>query len=84
MLHIQELTELLGAAMVPAEAITIFSSDGADPEPDLAVRNTQRNRDAWLLQSTPLEKRLQSSVQYHNSVIAGTTLRPATPAASRL
>jgi thiol-disulfide isomerase/thioredoxin len=78
LLHIKQLNELLRGSGVAPARITIFTSDGADPEPDLAVRETQPETDFWLLQGTRLEGRLRTQIEYENSEVGDVDLQPAT------
>ncbi len=78
LLHVKQLHQLLRRSGIPESAIAIFSSDGSDPEADLAVRELQRETDFWLLGGTRLERGLRTQITYENSEIAGVTLRPAT------
>lgn len=81
LLHVQHLTELLSAAGVPRERLTIFSSDGNDPSEDLAVRERQAEKGFWRLGGTRVEPFLRNPVTFVDSAVAGMTLRPATRAA---
>src|SRR5215470_19278086 len=47
--HVRTLVDFLRANDVAPEDIAIFSSDGADPTPDLATRDDDTEPDAWLL-----------------------------------
>ncbi len=81
LLHLNELRELLLASGVPTERITIFSSDGEDPDKDLALRSTQPEEDFWRLLGTRVHAPLRVPIVYESSSVAGTTLQPATQAA---
>jgi thiol-disulfide isomerase/thioredoxin len=80
LLHVQHLTELLLAAGVARDRITIFSSDGSDPSADLAVRERQAEKGFWRLGGTRVESFLRNPVTFVDSVVAGMALRPATRA----
>jgi thiol-disulfide isomerase/thioredoxin len=81
LLHVRLLTEFLVHTGVPPAHITIFSADGADPEPDLAVREVQPETDFWMLRGTRVQQALRTQVRYEDSVVDGFTLQPASPAA---
>ncbi len=78
LLHVKELNQMLVDSGIPPAKITIFSSDGADPGADLAVRDVQPESDFWLLQGTRLEQSLRTQIEYTNSEVGGASLRPAT------
>jgi hypothetical protein len=75
--HLRQLADLLTAAGIPRDHITILASDGSDPAPDLATRDADPDF-AWLLQGTRLDPLLRDLTTYENSVLAGLDLRPAT------
>jgi hypothetical protein len=66
---------------VPAARITVFSGDGADPAPDLAVREQQPEAAFWLVEGAPLQPRLRTPVQLVSSDLPGVVLHPAARAA---
>jgi len=75
--HLRQLVELLSAAGIPRDHITVLSGDGADPAPDLATREVDQEN-AWLLQGTRLDPILRDLTTYENSALPGIELRPAT------
>src|SRR5262245_17550461 len=77
LLHVRRLTELLLKAGVPRESISIFSSDGAAPAPDVAVREAQPEASFWMLKGTPLDGVLRTPVDLENSVVPSMNLSPA-------
>jgi len=77
--HLRQLLELLSAAGVQRDHITVLSSDGQDPAPDLATRQSDPEN-AWLLQGTRLDPILRDLTAYENSTLPGVDLRPATTA----
>jgi hypothetical protein len=81
LLHLTTLLELLRQSGLPPQNIAIFSSDGANPARDLAVRATQPEAGFWRLHGTQLEDRLRTPVVYQNSTLPGLTAGPATRAA---
>jgi len=83
LLHVEQLHDLLRRSGIPESAIAIFSSDGSDPEADLAVREPQREADFWLLRGTRLERSLRTQTTYENSEVGEVTLRPANNEALR-
>ncbi len=80
-LHVKTLVDWLRKSGLPAERISIFSSDGSDPKPDLAVRARQPEANFWMLRGTPLEQPLRTSVDLVSSSLPGFTMAPATKAA---
>lgn len=80
LLHVRHLVDVLLAAGVPRGQITIFSADGPDPQPDVAVRETQPEPGFWLLAGTPLEYVLRTPITYVDSSVPGMELKPATRA----
>lgn len=79
LLHLQHLARMLEAAGVARERITIFCSDGDDPEGDVAVREPQPLRDFWRLAGTRVEGALRNPLRFANSSVPGFSLQPATP-----
>jgi hypothetical protein len=75
--HLRQLVDLLSAAGIPHDHITVLSSDGQDPAPDLAIRESDPDN-AWLLQGTRLDIILRDLTSYQSSVLPGVDLRPAT------
>jgi hypothetical protein len=78
LLHVKQLHHLLRRSGIAESAIAIFSSDGSNPEADLAVRELQRETDFWLLRGTRLERSLRTQITYENSEVGEISLRPAT------
>ena len=77
LLHVRQFLDLLGRAGVPPDRITVLSSDGADPAPDLAVRDMEVDPDFWLVQGTSVEARLKEPIVYEDSRIPGWQLEHA-------
>jgi hypothetical protein len=77
--HLRQLVQLLSAAGIARDHITVLSSDGNDPAPDLATREPDATN-AWLLQGTRLDPVLRELTSFENSVLPGIELRPATRA----
>jgi hypothetical protein len=75
--HLRQLIGVLSAAGIPKDHLTVLSSDGQDPTPDLATRETDPEN-AWLLQGTRLDPILRDLTTYENSVLPGVDLQPAT------
>lgn len=82
-LHLRAMLDVLEKARVPHDQIAVFSSDGADPGEDLAVRELRPEGEGWLLEGTPLESSLAHPMEYVSTDIPGYALRPATPDALR-
>src|SRR5262249_40417408 len=49
LLHLRALYALLQRAGVPSQRMALYVSDGADPAPDVALREAQPEPDFWLL-----------------------------------
>ena len=79
--HIKQFTEIVRRAGISSSDITIFNADGAAPQADFAVRDTQAESAFWLLEGTPLERPLRPQIRFENSTIDGFSLQPATRAA---
>ena len=75
--HLRQLLEVLSAAGVPRDRITVLASDGGDGAPDLATREPEPEH-AWLLQGTPVDRWLRDLTTYESSTLPGVELRPAT------
>jgi len=75
--HLRQLVDLLTAAKIPADHITVLSSDGNAPAPDLATREPEP-ANAWLLQGTHVDPLLRDLTTYESSTLPGVDLRPAT------
>src|SRR4029450_3337514 len=80
LLHLRGLHDVLQRAGVPGSLISLYVSDGADPTPDVAVREAQPEADFWLLEGSRLAEPLRTPVIYENSVVPGGTLAAATRA----
>jgi len=81
LLHVRRLRQILLRAGITPARITIFSTDGSDPQADLAVRDVQPEADFWLLRGTHLEQPLRTQIRYEDSQVEGASLLPATRAA---
>jgi len=77
--HLRQLVQLLAASGIPRDHITVLASDGSDPAPDLATRETEPEN-AWLLQGTRVDPLLRDLTSYEDSRLPGVDLRPATVA----
>jgi thiol-disulfide isomerase/thioredoxin len=74
--HLQDMVDLLEWRGVALENIQIFSADGDDPAPDLAVRDAQPER-FWLVDGTRVGKRLRPRAEVTNTPWQGIRLQPA-------
>jgi thiol-disulfide isomerase/thioredoxin len=83
LLHVRQLLDLLLRSGVRRSNIAVFSADGADPEADLAVRDTQPEADFWMLRGTRVDRQLRTQIRYQNSEIEEITIKPATKTALR-
>lgn len=77
LLHLTELYELLLASGLSGDQISVFSADGPDPAPDLAVKD-RSVLDAWRIDGTRLERSLDPRTRYVSSSLDGAVLKPAT------
>jgi thiol-disulfide isomerase/thioredoxin len=77
LLHLRGLHDVLQRAGVPADLISLYVSDGADPAADVAVREAQPEADFWLLEGSRLAEPLRTPVVYQNSAVPGATLAAA-------
>jgi hypothetical protein len=75
--HLRQLVDLLTAAGIPRNHVTVLASDGDDPTPDLATREPDPDN-AWLLRGTRLSGLLSDLTTYQNTVLPGVDVRPAT------
>jgi thiol-disulfide isomerase/thioredoxin len=82
LLHVQALLQVLEHAGARPDHVSIFSSDGDDPAPDLAVSETE-DPNFWLLRGTSLDGALGTPITYANSVVPGMRLYPATKSGLR-
>ncbi len=80
LLHLKQLNRLLLASGVEPQHISIFSSDGEDAGPDVALRELQPEQNFWRLRGTRAFESLRMPLRYESSSIAGASLRPATQA----
>ena len=79
--HLQDMVETLKRRGIPPERISIFSTDGDDPEVDLLVRRDE-DPGAWLLEGTRVERRLRVP-ELTNTTWEGVKLNAATLAELR-
>ncbi|MBN2573679.1 MAG: PDZ domain-containing protein [Deltaproteobacteria bacterium] len=77
--HLRQLVDVLAAAGVRKDHITVLASDGGAPAPDLAAREAEPEN-SWLLQGTRLEPLLRDLTKFENSALPGVDFRPATQA----
>lgn len=82
-LHVRALVHLLVAQGIPKDDIAVFASDGADPKPDLAVRDREPEPGAWLIEDVWPGTVLDPRIRYENSEIDGIPILPATRGALR-
>ena len=80
--HLQDMVELLEQRGLPRKRIHVFSADGADNAPDLAVRDALPPG-FWLIAGTKVGRRLQPRTELTDTIWEGLTLRPARKAALR-
>jgi len=80
--HLQDLVAVLLQRGLPLENIHIFSADGEEDTPDLAVRETQGSR-FWIIDGTPTGRALRPRTELTNTRWAEMTLYPARKAALR-
>lgn len=81
LLHVQQLFAQLEQAGIDRSRIDVFSGDGEDPDPDVALRDDGVPDDFWLVDGTRLEMPLRPPVQYVDTEVAGVDVHPATKAA---
>jgi thiol-disulfide isomerase/thioredoxin len=81
LLHVQQLFAQLERAGVDRSRITIFSGDGDDPDPDVALLDEQLPADFWLVDGTRIESAVRPPIQYGNTSVDDVPPRPATKAA---
>jgi thiol-disulfide isomerase/thioredoxin len=80
-LHLQTLLDLLRNRGLADKNIAVFSSDGAHPAPDQAVRASQPEPGFWQLDGTRLGDHLRTPVKLESSRLPGIEAGPATQAA---
>lgn len=80
--HLRQLADLLATAGIPRDHITVLASDGSNPAPDVASRESDPEF-AGLLRGTRLETLADDLTTYENSTLAGLALRPATVSSLR-
>jgi thiol-disulfide isomerase/thioredoxin len=80
--HLQDMVEFLEWRGLPRERIHIFSADGDNDAPDLAVRDTLPS-EFWLIEGTRVGRRLRPRTELKNTRWEGVTLYPARRAALR-
>lgn len=74
--HVQGFVDVLDRYGIPRENVVIFSGDGADPEADLATRESLEQEDFWLL-TQRAQQVLRPQIEYVDSVVEGYELQPA-------
>lgn len=75
--HLRRLIDVLKAEGMSDAEISTFSSDGQDPDADLAIRDGDLHADLWLIPSR-LAQWIRPPMVYVDSQIDGVALRPAT------
>jgi thiol-disulfide isomerase/thioredoxin len=74
--HLQEMVQVLLARGLPRDRIHIFSADGADEAPDLAVRDAQPDG-FWLIEGTRIGKQLKPRTEVTDTRWPEMILHPA-------
>jgi thiol-disulfide isomerase/thioredoxin len=74
--HLQEMVRLLMERGLPLDRIHVFSADGADEAPDLAVRDAQPDG-FWLIEGTRVGKKLKPRTEVTDTRWPEVTLHPA-------
>ena len=80
--HLEDMVELLESRGVPRDRIHVFSSDGIDPTPDLAVRDLPPPG-FWLIKGIPVGKQLRPRTNLKDTRWGGMILQPARKEALR-
>jgi thiol-disulfide isomerase/thioredoxin len=78
--HLQQMQALLLKSGVPAQNISVFNADGADPGPDMAV-HVPEPENFLFLDGTELGHRLGPPQAVESSSLPGVRAQPATRAA---
>jgi thiol-disulfide isomerase/thioredoxin len=81
LLHVEQLFAQLERAGVDRSRIVVFSADGPDPDPDVALRDDAPLPDSWVVDGTRLEHPFRPPVQYVDTRLDDVAVRPATRAA---
>jgi hypothetical protein len=81
LLHVEQLFAQLEAAGIDRSRIDVFSADGENPDPDVALRDAVPSDDFWLVDGTRLELPLRPAVEYGDTRVGDAPVRPATKAA---
>jgi thiol-disulfide isomerase/thioredoxin len=82
LLHLQDMVEVLQRRGLPNERIHIFSADGEEDDPDLAVRD-MRTSGFWLIDGTATGRQLRPRTELTDTKWSGVTLQPARKKALR-
>jgi thiol-disulfide isomerase/thioredoxin len=77
--HLRQMLAVLGRAGVPPDQITVLNADGADPAPDMVVRDPDPEG-FQVLAGTPLGERLAPGLAIESSSLPGVRALPATRA----
>lgn len=80
LLHVEQLFGVLERAGVDRSRITVFSADGENPDPDVALRDDVEPEDFWVIDGTRLEAALRPPVEYVDTRLADVPVRAATKA----
>ena len=83
LVHLRSTVDMLRARGVKKERIAVFAADGADPAPDLKVRDEGIEEEAWVLEGTRVWDALRPRTRFVDAKLDGIALRPATRAALR-
>jgi thiol-disulfide isomerase/thioredoxin len=81
LLHVQQLFAQLERAGVDRSRIAIFSGDGDDADPDVALLDERLPDDFWLVDGTRIEAAVRPPIQYGNTTVDDVPIHPATKAA---
>ncbi len=78
LLHVEQMFGVLERAGVDRSRMAVFSADGDDPDPDVALRDDAEPADFWLIDGTRLESPLRPPIDYVDTRLDDMPVRAAT------
>jgi hypothetical protein len=81
LLHVRELIDLLDARGTSKQDIVVFTGDGRDPAPDLAIIDPRDDGRFWMVEGLPVGEALRPEIRLEDTRLDAVHVEPATRAA---
>ncbi len=81
LLHVRELVDLLEARGTSTDEIVVFTSDGRDPAPDLAILDHRDDGRFWMVEGLAAAQALRPEIRLEDTKLDRLRVEPATRSA---